>query len=714
MGTYTTDQRTILFQQIASRTGIHAPLLAALHALQQRPALNDGETGLGVLPTASLPATALGDLAGQAQGAALSLQALNAELVAAGWTSDRLWDTAAGQYAPAWIDRVAQGYRPTHTNRVSGELQPCAGPQLLLVYRQQVALERSRLQVTHLEDANRRIITQVPQLENYFYLDKSLLEFIDRAPVYYQSLPHQREAFLEMVRIWRSLRTQDEAIIALGLSPIDLDPKRLDAALLQFARRISPNYGGYPTQREALLRLVQIWRQLESREATISSLANDSSPEANLRVIDPMLMVFVLRVPEYFTGSGQHRNALVEAVRIWRELSTRNEAVISLGVDPNLLTASTNPQILAANTAQLDRALLDFLDRVPAAYQGRTQERDALIRLVQLWRNLTTRDETIQGLTNDLAAATWTVLSLTQSTLFKTRPIQSSLLPDAEKVPMPAGELSTVQAITENTHYRIIVVEPIRNRREWYAYTGHVDLLQTGTLLIKVATVLKTKPVQASSLPESDKVTIAPGEFGVRGYEDLGDHLRIRLVKPIQDRIEWFVYTGHVAILNLDPYPPPQEPDPPAPTPTPSPTPDRGRRIAIPGIGTVWTNDPIVSGGNFTWGEATKNGTRIPLTQSISFNISNMARRMEEVRRRLGNRPMIVTSWYRPPAVNAAVGGVSNSTHLRGYAVDFIVSGLSARSTQRILDSWWPGGLGYGPNFTHLDNRGYRVRWNYS
>ena len=123
---------------------------------------------------------------------------------------------------------------------------------------------------------------------------------------------------------------------------------------------------------------------------------------------------------------------------------------------------------------------------------------------------------------------------------------------------------------------------------------------------------------------------------------------------------------------------------------------------------------PIISGGNFTWGEATKNGTRIPLTQSISFNVSNMARRMEEVRRRLGNRPIIVTSWYRPPAVNAAVGGVPNSTHLNGYAVDFTVSGLSARSTQRILDPWWPGGLGYGPNFTHLDNRGYRVRWNYS
>lgn len=44
---------------------------------------------------------------------------------------------------------------------------------------------------------------------------------------------------------------------------------------------------------------------------------------------------------------------------------------------------------------------------------------------------------------------------------------------------------------------------------------------------------------------------------------------------------------------------------------------------------------------------------------------------MEEVRRLLGNKPIKVNSWFRSAAVNAAVGGVSNSQHRKGQAVDF-------------------------------------------
>lgn len=48
------------------------------------------------------------------------------------------------------------------------------------------------------------------------------------------------------------------------------------------------------------------------------------------------------------------------------------------------------------------------------------------------------------------------------------------------------------------------------------------------------------------------------------------------------------------------------------------------------------------------------------------------ARRMEEVRKLLGERPILVLSGYRSPAVNRAVGGSRNSAHLTGHAVDFI------------------------------------------
>ncbi len=49
--------------------------------------------------------------------------------------------------------------------------------------------------------------------------------------------------------------------------------------------------------------------------------------------------------------------------------------------------------------------------------------------------------------------------------------------------------------------------------------------------------------------------------------------------------------------------------------------------------------------------------------------------RMEAVRQVLGNRSIYVTSWYRGPTLNSAIGGVKNSQHSRGEAVDFICQG---------------------------------------
>ncbi len=150
------------------------------------------------------------------------------------------------------------------------------------------------------------------------------------------------------------------------------------------------------------------------------------------------------------------------------------------------------------------------------------------------------------------------------------------------------------------------------------------------------------------------------------------------------------------------------------PIPTPEPVrPAQGQAIAIPGRGTLTTQTLIGNCQHFRWGEATKSGTRLPANATITANIERMALKMDAVRRKLGDRPILVTSWYRPPAINAAVGGASNSTHIQGFAVDFNAQGLSPSQVQRTLSDW-PGGLGYGSNFTHLDDRGDRARWNYS
>lgn len=52
--------------------------------------------------------------------------------------------------------------------------------------------------------------------------------------------------------------------------------------------------------------------------------------------------------------------------------------------------------------------------------------------------------------------------------------------------------------------------------------------------------------------------------------------------------------------------------------------------------------------------------------------LTRTAERMEEVRTLLGNRPILVSSGYRSPAVNRAVGGSGSSAHMSGHAVDFI------------------------------------------
>ncbi len=47
------------------------------------------------------------------------------------------------------------------------------------------------------------------------------------------------------------------------------------------------------------------------------------------------------------------------------------------------------------------------------------------------------------------------------------------------------------------------------------------------------------------------------------------------------------------------------------------------------------------------------------------------AAQMEVVRKLLGDRVISVSSGYRCPALNRAVGGAANSAHLQGLAVDF-------------------------------------------
>ncbi len=117
----------------------------------------------------------------------------------------------------------------------------------------------------------------------------------------------------------------------------------------------------------------------------------------------------------------------------------------------------------------------------------------------------------------------------------------------------------------------------------------------------------------------------------------------------------------------------------------------------------------------FTVEEVTQKDTRrIPKDKNIQNNILKLAKELDKIREDWGS-PIGVTSWYRPPAINKAVGGVSNSQHLNGGAVDIYPIGGDIYKFQTWLDKRWNMALGYGARrgFCHIDLRPGRIRWDY-
>ena len=81
------------------------------------------------------------------------------------------------------------------------------------------------------------------------------------------------------------------------------------------------------------------------------------------------------------------------------------------------------------------------------------------------------------------------------------------------------------------------------------------------------------------------------------------------------------------------------------------------------------------------------NLSNVPTDPDIVGNLHILAAGLERVRSKVC-RPMVISSGYRSPKVNAGVKGSKTSRHMRGLAADFKVAGMSVREACFLIDNW--------------------------
>jgi putative chitinase len=214
-------------------------------------------------------------------------------------------------------------------------------------------------------------------------------------------------------------------------------------------------------------------------------------------------------------------------------------------------------------------------------------------------------------------------------------------------------------------------------------------------------TYLKKTTDQASALPDNQKVLINAGEtYAVKTFTEIAEsaHTKVDLEYSAGT---WYIHTPHWNFELQQ-------------TLTPARSTDLKRM-----------DDKLSK--YFTVGEYLRyDPRRIPTgadSKAVITRALLLGEHLDKIREAWGS-PIIITSGYRPTNINAQVGGVSNSRHILGDAVDIAPQTGSIHAFQTWLDKRWYGALGWGASkgFVHIDMRNSKgfdtggskgPRWNY-
>ena len=137
--------------------------------------------------------------------------------------------------------------------------------------------------------------------------------------------------------------------------------------------------------------------------------------------------------------------------------------------------------------------------------------------------------------------------------------------------------------------------------------------------------------------------------------------------------------------------------------------------MLLPDGNKVYSSTRVIDKVPLTWGELTKDCSRVPTCNEYVNNAIKLVKTWAIVREKFGSE-IRITSGYRPVAVNRAIGGALNSQHIYFRAIDMApVNGDFKRLWQILQESSFTGlGDGVKKGFYHADIRpGSRIIFPY-